>query len=544
VDELLDAMGAVELRSEIQQAWKRAALNGLDPGAAVAETELADVDPRSRLMLAARPVLDDFADQLAGTPYCVMLADREARIIDRRCGQVGLNALLDRVLAVPGHAYREENTGTNALATAFELRRGLSVTGEEHFLESMKDFSCYAQPIFHPLTRRLEGLLDITGYAASATPMFQPYLAWAVRAIEQRLELGAGLVQRQMLQAFQERSARSRNPLIVFGDDLTLTNSAASDRFDPAAQLVLREAALEAGEGRLHVAEIAPGKEIQLRCDRIEGTSAVLVEVLTAGARPPGDRKTRAPAGRRHEAELVTWRRNSTRVLICGEPGSGRTHAAYGMAGDRGVERVDALELSPGRLDLFERSAAELVVVEHIHLLEPAAALRLAKSLDTTTRWFALTCADPADLDGEQRSLAARCPAQLQLTPLRARRSELPQIAQAMLADIRPGANLRLSAAALRRLLAWDWPGNLRELRTVLEAAASRRSAGDLLDTDLPIANRPASGRARTPLKQAELDTIRAALERAGGNKSHVAAELGIGRTTLYRRLRELGIQG
>jgi transcriptional regulator of acetoin/glycerol metabolism len=113
-----------------------------------------------------------------------------------------------------------------------------------------------------------------------------------------------------------------------------------------------------------------------------------------------------------------------------------------------------------------------------------------------------------------------------------------------MLAEIRPGSGLRLSAGALRVLLDWDWPGNLRELRTVLEAAASRRSAGDVLDTDVALAARPRSARgARTPLEHAERDTIRAALDRARGNKSIAASELGIGRTTLYRKLRELGIE-
>jgi transcriptional regulator of acetoin/glycerol metabolism len=529
-------MDGTKLRREIQLAWHRASLNGLDPGTPLVEEPICDVDPGSRLMVAAGPVLDDFARQMAGMPYCLMLADRHARIIDRRCGQPGMNALLDRVLCVPGHTYREETTGTNALATAFELRTAFAVSGEEHFLESMRDFSCYAQPILHPLTRRLEGLLDISAYASHATPLFRPYLSWAVRAIEQRLELGSGLTQRQMLAAFQERSRRSRNPVLVFGEDLTLANAAASDRFDGADQLVLREAALESAGGR-PLLEIRPGLQVQLRCDWVEGTSAVLVEVLAPG------RQTDTARGR-VEDRFAEWRRLDTRVLVHGEPGSGRSRATRRLAGERGVDLLDAIEVAGNSLAVLSRASRALVVVEHIHILPPAAAVRLAAALDASARWYALTCTVPAELEGEQRTLAGRCAARHELSPLRARRSELPRIAQEMLAEIRPGSGLRLTAGALRVLLDWDWPGNLRELRTVLEAAAARRSAGDVLDTDIALAARPRSARgARTPLEQAERDTIRAALDRARGNKSIAASELGIGRTTLYRKLRELGIE-
>lgn len=48
--------------------------------------------------------------------------------------------------------------------------------------------------------------------------------------------------------------------------------------------------------------------------------------------------------------------------------------------------------------------------------------------------------------------------------------------------------------------------------------------------------------RARSPLQQAELDEITAALRHSAGNKSRAAAELGVGRTSLYRELRQFGL--
>jgi len=149
-----------------------------------------------------------------------------------------------------------------------------------------------------------------------------------------------------------------------------------------------------------------------------------------------------------------------------------------------------------------------------------------------------------SELAGEQLALATRCPARITTAALRLRRGEIPEIAGALLKGLRPGGELRLSADALRALSSCSWPGNLGELRAVLTFAASDRATGVVTLADLPPEyRRGGSYRALTPLEQAEYDTIVAALRRCHGNKVHAAAELGIGRTTLYRRLRALGIR-
>lgn len=490
------------------------------------------MDRNSPLMLAARPVLDDLADQLDGTRFSVLLADRESRIVDRRYGHLQLARALDAVLAVPGHRYLEETTGTNALATAFEVRHGFVVTGEEHYLESLKSFACYGHPIVHPVTRRLEGVLDVTGYAADATPMLGPFVTWAVRAIEQRLELGGSLTQRYMLAAFRERTTHSHQPVLVFGDDLTLANAAATDRFDGAAQLVLREVARDAVDGRTVTAFLPSGDEVHLRCTRVDGAAdATMIEVVPTGAPRP--------------IRVVRRRAGASRTLISGEPGSGRTHAARQQAGTGPVRFVDGSVVTVTDLDEVGRAPQDdLIVVEHIHLVHAAGAVRLSTILDASPARFVLTSGPSAELRGEQLALAARCAERVELPPLRTRRSDIPRLAQAMLAELRPAADVRLTTQALRTLMEWHWPGNLRELRTVLDAAAARRSSGDILRADLPMINRQGGRRSLSPLEQAEVDAIRAALRRAAGNKSRAATDLGIGRTTLYRRLRELGLDG
>lgn len=126
------------------------------------------------------------------------------------------------------------------------------------------------------------------------------------------------------------------------------------------------------------------------------------------------------------------------------------------------------------------------------------------------------------------------------LPALRLRR-DLPQAAQWVLRQLNPHQSL--ASDALARLAAHAWPGNFRELRSVLTRALLQRgdsrrhlplNAGDL-DAVLPPAQ--ASGSA-SQLQRTAADLVRSEFERSGGSVSHTARALGISRTTVYRHLR------
>ena len=134
-----------KLRPEIELAWRRAELFGLDPGMDV-RAAAADFDKHIRLSVAAGPVLDKMVDELADTRFAILLADRTSRIIDRRASSAAVECALDRILAIPGFQYLEELSGTKSLATAFELRQPIAVTGEEHFLEVLRPSAATACP--------------------------------------------------------------------------------------------------------------------------------------------------------------------------------------------------------------------------------------------------------------------------------------------------------------------------------------------------------------------------------------------------------------
>jgi DNA-binding NtrC family response regulator len=133
----------------------------------------------------------------------------------------------------------------------------------------------------------------------------------------------------------------------------------------------------------------------------------------------------------------------------------------------------------------------------------------------------------------------------LDLPPLRDRLEDLPDLAEAFLHDIasrRGGAPQRLAPAALERLAQHDWPGNLRELRNVLESATITHQAPVIPAEVLSIGPAGRGGpiaqatRGLYSLSQLEELYIREILRLTRGNRTEAARILGINRKTLLEK--------
>ena len=139
--------------------------------------------------------------------------------------------------------------------------------------------------------------------------------------------------------------------------------------------------------------------------------------------------------------------------------------------------------------------------------------------------------------------------------PLRDRREDIPRLCDHFLARIGEENGVpakTLSPAALKVLLAFRWPGNVRQLRNALETA-TLVSQGDTIEPgDLPpevtpevlppTSAEPIPLPASRTLTEIERDAIRDALAKTGGNKTQAAKLLGIGLRTLHRKVKEYGI--
>ena len=139
----------------------------------------------------------------------------------------------------------------------------------------------------------------------------------------------------------------------------------------------------------------------------------------------------------------------------------------------------------------------------------------------------------------------------LELPPLRRRKEDIPLLVEQFVARfnrLQQKILSGISAEALSLLMAHDWPGNIRELENVIERAFILCGEGDIGIGHLPVeltASGLASGRdedIKTAHEILDAQAIRAALERHHGNRSAAARELGIHKTTLFRRIKKLGL--
>jgi len=134
---------------------------------------------------------------------------------------------------------------------------------------------------------------------------------------------------------------------------------------------------------------------------------------------------------------------------------------------------------------------------------------------------------------------------QIKLPALRERKSDIPMLVNFFMEKFSPPERLvtAISQKAMGRLMAYNWPGNVRELENVVESAVVLGSGPVLTLTDLPanlqhgIFERCLGMDELAPLGELERRAIFRALRETGGDKLAAARLLGIGRTTLYRKL-------
>ncbi|WP_445190929.1 sigma-54-dependent transcriptional regulator [Sphingomonas sp. Tas61C01] len=153
---------------------------------------------------------------------------------------------------------------------------------------------------------------------------------------------------------------------------------------------------------------------------------------------------------------------------------------------------------------------------------------------------------------------------QVTIPPLRERTGDVPALARHLLARIAQQPGLRplgITDDALALLVEYDWPGNVRQLQNALFRAAVLCEGAALTRADFPqiaaLGHRRQGNAASTngggvtlfrpdgnlrPLEDIEADVIRLAIGHYRGRMTEVARRLGIGRSTLYRKLGELGI--
>jgi two-component system response regulator FlrC len=233
----------------------------------------------------------------------------------------------------------------------------------------------------------------------------------------------------------------------------------------------------------------------------------------------------------------------------------GHERGAFTGASERRRGRIELADGGSFFLDEVGELKAELQA-KLLRVIQDRKFERLGgtRTIESDVRWIAATNRDLRDMMTAGRfreDLYHRLAVfPIRMPALRERRGDLIPMARHQLSSIaprlgRPG--LSLGAEAERKLLAWHWPGNARELANVLERATiladSDRILADhvVLEPSGSAAAPPASG--LRPLVDMERDAIAGALQAVGGNRRRAAELLGIAESTLYDKLKRYGLE-
>ena len=134
----------------------------------------------------------------------------------------------------------------------------------------------------------------------------------------------------------------------------------------------------------------------------------------------------------------------------------------------------------------------------------------------------------------------------IDIPPLRDRKEDIPLLVSAFIREFAQENNKAvegIDAKARAALYNYAWPGNIRELRNVIESAVVMCKGNIITSDDLPpsVTSEPENNYIRIPmgatLAEAEQEIIRSTLNQQNGNKSRTAEVLGIGRKTLHRKI-------
>lgn len=547
---LLSQDPALDLVPEvIARSWRRSISSNVLTDAPAAQYR--EIDTESILRRAADPVLDRWQHQLTDTGTTLFLSDRAGSIVARRTSDRTTERRLDSANAAEGFDYSEEAVGTNGLGTAMVEKRPVLIQGAHHYNELLSDLTCAASPVSTP-SGSVIGAVSLGGLTRVTTPLMMSVTREIGEQIEERLRAASRPQDLALAMSFM-RYSNAQRPTVVLDHESILANNPglpyvsvsshvvlwemlSEHRWTGAepARLTLPEQAVEVVARRVvdgpHVHYVAHFSDLRDRVD------------LAAVRQAVGAKTALTPAGRI--------------AVVSGPPGSGRATAARQLlrhrVGERPTAEISATPGVPWDALRSHLDAGDDVLLRRVEDLTPVEVTRLSAVIrehrEAVTAG-ARTSALVLTVDREAAPLTVRdvidhVGIDEHTTALAESRERIPGLVVEILEHVDHDRHHTLSPTAMQALMAWRWPGNVTELVEVVTAVLARVDSSVIERKDLPAHLQHAkAGRSLTPLEEAERDTIVRTLAEVHGNRSEAAARLGIGRTTLYRRLRQLGIE-
>lgn len=561
------------LRPVIARSWQRSlSLNVLSAPGALSTASDPRVD--EQLLLAADPALTELERVCIEVGGSVVLTDPEGTLVMIR-GHAAEMRRAEQLFPLTGARMDEETIGTNSDGTAIEENRAVQVWGAEHFNEALQRSYCTSVPIKDPIRRSTRGVLGLTlpePVVRDVSPrsillLVEGAAADITRRLAERL---AAREQALLAEYMREARKRGADAVIAMDDRTTIASRSALSMLDQSDFAVLAALARETepGNAARHSLSVGDGRQVQLHLRSMEtnefasGGAAVMrmhVADPPSSARstaraaveapPLGDLIGKSPAIRRALDAASTAVVRKVPAYIVGEKGTGKRALAEAMARtlsdevividlsfvNSPIESLDEADSALARgaavvLHRIDRAPAQLTD-------ELAALLQLLEQPQVVVTAGVIT-------DEVAAAVSALRGIEIAMPPLRARREDIPALVRCFL-DRSAHSELRVSSKLRDTLVAADWPGNVQQLRSLIESVAGSAPTSEIRLTDLSDVQMRALQISRlSRLEEAELQQIRQALTESSGNRVKAASLLGIGRSTLYRKIEAYAARG
>ena len=557
------------VRDQISFSWERSRSLNIPPDS-LQLPFVREPDMDSPLVVAAAPVLRQLADGLVDEPVSVILTSADGVVLTRAAGSQQLLRALDSVTLAPGFSYSEEYAGTNGIGTALETRQPTLVSGAEHYVDSLGGLVCAGVPIVHPLSGQVVGVLDVTGWVDEGAPLLVTLARSATAQIEGRLLSQSSQEQTALLNTYMKACRRSQQVgVLALGDDIVLLNRRLRLPLDPQDQAALIEHAIDLSmtiDRSQHVLTLPGGHTVRLSPFLDGGLvlrrgvavyHAYLSETTITSVAADSIKGLPGIVGDsaswRHSAQQIAHcARQQEWVAVAGESGSGRFAALKAAAIQHISTRThftSAAELiaEDARMRSLEFEIEQdgySLIIRDVDLLPDSHQRAIAGMIQGREHagWIGVTIGTgdhSADSDALVLPFFGHT---VHVPALRHRIEDLHKLIPYILRQVSRGQDVSLSPAAIRQLTKYSWPGNVAQLREILQQVVQNQRSGVIEVDKLPPVCRALSRRTLTPIEAMKRDAIIQSLEGNGGNKQAAAHALGMSRATIYRKIREFGI--
>ena len=624
------------LSDRLARSWQRSLHAGVEPFASRDEAATTGgpalaqaLEQNAQMLSFARPVMDFMYAQIRGGDCMVVLADASSMLL-HTLGDNGFLSKARRVELRAGASWRESVRGTNAIGTAIEDGTALQVRAGEHYLERNGFLHCSAAPIF-TAQGAIAGAIDISGDERASHMHALGLASSAARLIENNwLKARYRDSVRVHMHSAAEGLDTPAEGIVVLAESGTLIGAnqeairalrlAPHDFFALQLENRLQQRLallLNRTENTPHPISLPDGRRMFLRVDRpVQRTpaAATLQRPNQLSTDPLTQSDTGDSQWRRAAAQVRRILDKPIALLILGESGVGKevfARACHESGPRRGrpfvavncaaiPESLIEAELfgyapgaytgaqkggSLGRIREAEGGTLFLDEIGDMPLLLQTRLLRVLQEKKVTPLGGAPVSVDFALVSATHTVLTSAVDQgrfrsdlyyringfSVQLPALR-QREDFEALAQRMLGQW-DDSGVCIAPDLLQALRRYAWPGNLRQLASVLQTACALRDpateplidwphiASDLREaltamSPVPLAGpahpaarprqpdaapAPAAVVARTApaaLKTITAQAVHQALADSGGNVSEAARQLAISRQTIYRLLR------